>query len=193
MLEETHSLSSKMKITVDPEKFDNFSQSHVSFYMKYSSFVFRSLFRSSFQKFLYWMLKRENIEEQMVRAVHVKVFPLRRKNGKGLAGKCDPAKGKIRIYPKTLKFCQIFTQNFGKNTLLLYAGNRARAALIHELLHLKYVEDEKTVRELTKEYFCIFTRKQSAQSSRALCICTMIFTAKSVEKKFVQASPTIQA
>ena len=193
MLEETHSLSSKMKITVDPEKFDTFSQSHVSFYMKYSSFVLRALFRSSFQKFLHWMLKRENIEEQMVRAVHVKVFPLRRKNGKGLAGKCDPAKGKIRIYPKTLKFCQIFTQNFGKNTLLLYAGNRARATLIHELLHLKYVEDEKTVRELTKEYFGIFARKQSAQSLHALCICTMIFTAKSVEKKFVQTSPMIQA
>ena len=84
MLEETHSLSSKMKITVDPEKLADFSQNHVSFYMKYSSFVFRSLFRSSFQKFLYWMLKRENIEEQMVRAVHVKVFPLRRKNKKNV-------------------------------------------------------------------------------------------------------------
>ena len=94
------------------------------------------------------MLQKEKIEDQTIRAVHVKLFPLRRKNGKGLAGNCDITRGKIRIYPKTLKFCQMFTQNFGKNTLLLYAGNRARAALIHELLHLKYVEDEKTVREL---------------------------------------------
>jgi len=128
------------------------------------------------------MLKRENIEEQMVRAVHVKVFPLLRKNGKGLAGKCDLAKGKIRIYPKTLKFCQIFTQNFGKNTLLVYTGKRARAALIHELLNLKYVEDEKTVRELTKEYFFVLTQKQSTQSSYKRWVYTLIFGAKAVEK-----------
>jgi hypothetical protein len=170
-----------MKITVDFEKFDAFSQNHVSFYMKYSSFVFRSLKRPSFQKFLYWMLRRENIDEQMIRAVNVKVFPLRRKNGKGLAGNCAPAKGKIRIYPKTLKFCRIFKQKFGKHTLLAYAGNRARAALIHELLHLKYVEDEKTVRELAKEYFFVFIQKQSAQSSNKLWVYTLIFKAKTVE------------
>ena len=45
-----------------------------------------------------------------------------------------------------MKFCQIFkVQKFGLTTLLAYAGNRARAALIHELLHLKYIADEKTV------------------------------------------------
>lgn len=89
------------------------------------------------------MLKKEKIEEQAVRAVHVKVLPLRRKNGKGIAGNCDTTRGRIRIYPKTMNFCQIFKQKFGRYTLLVYAGNRARAALIHELLHLKYIEDEK--------------------------------------------------
>jgi hypothetical protein len=181
MLDKTHLLSSKIKISVGAEKPESFSQNHVSFYMKYSSFVFRSLKRHSFQKFLYWMLRRENIDEQMVRAVHVKVFPLRRKNGKGLAGNCAPAEGKIRIYPKTVKFCRVFTQKFGKHTLLAYAGNRARAALIHELLHLKYVEDEKTVRELAKEYFFVFIQKQSAQSSNKLWVYTLIFKAKTVE------------
>jgi hypothetical protein len=182
MLEKTHSLSSKIKITVGPEKHENFSQNHVTFYMKYSSFVFRSLKRPSFQKFLYWMLRRENIEEQMVRAVHVKVFPLRRKNGKSLAGNCYTARGKIRIYPKTMKFCRIFTQKFGKHTLLVYAGNRARAALIHELLHLKYAADEKKVRELAKGYFFAFTQSKPANSSHALFVYTMIFKAKAVEK-----------
>lgn len=66
----------------------------------------------------------------------------------------------------------------------MYAGNRARAALIHELLHLKYAEDEKTVREIAKSYFCILTQKRSSQSPHVLCIYTVIFTAKSVEKKF---------
>ena len=162
MLEEKPSLSNKMRISVDQEKLGNFSRNHVKFYLKYSSFVFRALKKPSFQKFLHWMLKKERIEEHTVNVVHVKVLPLRRENGKGIAGNCDTTRGRIRIYPKTVKFCRIFTQKFGRNTLLVYAGNRARAALIHELLHLKYTEDEKTVRELAKSYFCIFTRKRSS-------------------------------
>jgi hypothetical protein len=161
----------------------DFSQNHVSFYIKYSSFIFRALRKPSFQKFLHWMLKKEKIEEHTVRAVHIKVLPLRRKNGKGVAGNCNTTRGRIRIYPKTMKFCQIFTQKFGRNTLLVYAGNRARAALIHELLHLKYAEDEKTVRELAKDYFCIFTQKQYTQSAHSLFIYTMIFDAKISGKK----------
>jgi hypothetical protein len=136
------------------------------------------------------MLKKETIKEQAVRAVHVKVLPLR-KNGKGIAGNCDTTQGRARIYPKTTKFCQTFKQKFGRNTLLVYAWNRARVALIHELLHLKYAEDEKTVRELAKDYFCIFTQKQPAQSVISLFIHTMIFDAK-ISGKFLQESQTIQ-
>ena len=183
MLEKTFPLCSKMRISVDHEKLGNFSQNHAKFYLKYSSFVFKALKKHSFQKFLRWMLKKEKIEEQIVSAVHVKVLPFRRKNGHGVAGKCNTARGRIRIYPKTIKFCQIFKQKFGLNTLLAYAGNRARAALIHELLHLKYAEDEKTVRELSKDYFCIFTQKQCTQSARSLFIYTMIFNAKISGKK----------
>lgn len=181
MMEETFSLSSKMRINAEPEKIGNFSQNQVRFYWKYSSFVFRVLKKPSFQKFLNWMLKKEKIETQAVSAVHVKVLPLRRNNGKSIAGNCDTTRGRIRIYPKTIKFCRIFTQKFGRNTLLAYAGNRARAALIHELLHLKYIEDEKTVRELAREYFYLFTQKQYAPSSHSLRLCTMIFAARLVE------------
>ena len=181
MLENNHLLSSKIKITVGPGKPERFSQRHVGFYMNYSSFVFRALRRPSFQKFLQWMLRRERIEAQMVGAVDVKVFPLRRKNGKGLAGNCDIAQGKIRIYPKTMKFCREFTQKFGKSTLLMYAGSRARAALIHELLHLKYATDEKRVRELAKEYFFAFTRIKPSKTSQPLSIFEMVFRVKAVE------------
>ena len=183
MVEETFPLSGKMRINVEPEKIGNFSQNQVRFYLKYSSFVVRVLKKPSFQKFLNWMLQKEKIEEQTVRAVHVKVLPLRRKNGKSIAGNCDTTRGRIRIYPKTIKFCQTFTQKFGRSTLLAYAGNRARAALIHELLHLKYIEDEKTVRELAKEYFCIFIQKKYAQSAHSFCIYTMIFNAKIRDEK----------
>jgi hypothetical protein len=189
MLEKTFPLSSKMRISVDHEKLGNFSQNHVKFYLKYSSFVFKALKKHSFQKFLRWMLKKEKIGEQIVSAVQVKVLPFRRKNGHGVAGKCNTARGRIRIYPKTMKFCQIFKQKFGLNTLLAYAGNRARAALIHELLHLKYAEDEKTVRALAKGYFCIFTQKQSAQSAPSLFIYTMIFDAKISGKKVPPSVP----
>jgi hypothetical protein len=183
MLEESPSLSSKMRISCDHKKLANFSQKQVRFYLKYSSFVFRALEKPSFQKFLRWMLRKETIGEQEIRAVHVRVLPLRRKNGKGIAGNCDTARGRIRIYPKTTKFCRTFKQKFGRNTLLDYTGNRARAALIHELLHLKYKEDEKTVRELSKDYFCIFTRKQHHQSAHSLFIYKMIFTVKISGKK----------
>jgi hypothetical protein len=178
MLEKAQLLSSKIKITVCPGKPEGFSQRHVGFYMNYSSFVFKALKRSSFQKFLQWMLRRERIEAQMVGTVDVKVFPLRRKNGKGLAGNCDTSRGKIRIYPKTVKFCLEFTQKFGKSTLLVYAGSRARAALIHELLHLKYATDEKRVRELAKEYFFAFTRIKPSKTPKHLSIYTMVFRAK---------------
>lgn len=190
MLEKTFPLSSKMRISVDHEKLENFSQNHVKFYLKYSSFVFKALKKPSFQKFLHWMLKKEKIEEQTVSAVQVKVLPFRRKNGKGVAGKCDTARGRIRIYPKTMKFCKIFMQKFGLNALLAYAGNRARAALIHELLHLKYEEDEKTVRELAEGYFGSFTQKLYTQSAHLLFIYTMIFNAKISGKKSTPNDPS---
>jgi hypothetical protein len=183
MLEKSFQLSSKIRISVDAAKLEHFSQSHVKFYLKYSSFVFKALKKHSFQKFLRWMLQKEKIEARIVSSVQVKVLPFRRKNGNGVAGKCNTARGRIRIYPKTIRFCQIFKQKFGRSTLLTYAGNRARAALIHELLHLKYAEDEKTVRELAKDYFCVFTQKQCTQSVCSLFIYTMIFNAKTSSKK----------
>lgn len=158
--------------------------------MKYSSFVFKSLKKPSFQKFLQWMLKREKIEEQMVRTVQVNVFPLR-KNGKGLAGNCDLGQGKIRIYPKTMNFCRAFKQKFGKASLLVYAGSRARAALIHEILHLKYATDERKVRKLAKEYFFTFMRKKIRASLQSLNIYAMIFKAKTFETRQVFERSTL--
>ena len=178
ILGDANPLSSKIIINAILEQPESLSLDHAGFYINYSSFVFRSLKRPSFQKFLKWMLRREKIEEHMVRAVQVKVFPLRRKNGKGLAGNCDLSQGKIRIYPKTMTFCRAFKQKFGKPSLLVYAGSRARAALIHELLHLKYATDEKKVRKLAKEYFFTFTRNKASNSSQSLTIYTMIFKAK---------------
>jgi len=70
------------------------------------------------------MSKKEAIEEKTIRAVHVKVLPLKKKSGKGIAGNFNTTRGTIQIYPKTAKFCQKFKQRFGRNNLLVYAGNR---------------------------------------------------------------------
>jgi len=180
-LAEIYSVSKKMKITVHTEKLGEFSQKHVGFYMKYASFVFRTLRRPSFQKFLCWMLRKENIEEPMIRDVHVRVFPFQRKNGNGLAGNCSTNEGKIQIFPKTLKFCQKLRQKFGKDKFILYVRSRARAALIHELLHLKYANDEEKVRELTKEYFAVFTQNRSTQNSHVSSIYNMIFKPEAIK------------
>ncbi|TRO52023.1 hypothetical protein E2P63_04225 [Candidatus Bathyarchaeota archaeon] len=123
------------------------------------------------------MLRREKIEILRIGSVDVEIFPFRRRNGKGLAGNCNTTRGKIRIYPKTMKFCREFTQKFGKGNLLAYAGSRARAALIHELLHLKYAADEKRVRELAKEYFFTFTRNKLSSKPSPLSIYRMVFGA----------------
>jgi hypothetical protein len=174
-------LSNKMKITVHPEKLENPPQKQVGFYMKYASFVLGTLRRPSFQKFLSWMLRKENIEEHVVRDVQVAVFPFRRKNGNGLAGHCNTDKGRILIYPKTLKFCQELMQECGKDKFKSYAGGRARAALIHELLHLKYAKDEEKVRELTREYFTAYAQNRPTQNSHTSGIYDMIFRSEAIE------------
>lgn len=157
-------LSSKMRVTIRSEKFVKFSGKHVGFYIKYASVVFEALRRPLFQKFLRWMLKRENIGADMVSNVQVRVFPFHKRNGNSLAGKCNAKNGEIRIYPKKLEFCRKLIQKFGKEKIFSYIKNRAKAALIHELLHLKYLNDEEKVRELTRKYFIILLDTEKAKT-----------------------------
>jgi len=152
-------LLDKMRITARSRKLVETSKNHLSFYRKYALVVFNTLRRPSFQKFLSWMLRREKIKRNKVKDVQIRMFPFRKENGNGLAGKCN-SEGEILLYPKGLEFCRNQMREFGKEDLNLYIKNRARAALIHELLHLRYVSDEEKVRELTKRYFSIFTTHQ---------------------------------
>jgi hypothetical protein len=85
-----------------------------------------------------------------------------------LAGKCNTYRGIIRIYPKTSAFCRTFGKKFGKSILISYVSNRARAALIHELLHLKYISDEQKVRALTETYFTVYMKMQLNKNSAVL-------------------------
>jgi hypothetical protein len=168
-------LIDKITITASSKKRAIFSENHLHFYMKYAFLVFRTLRKPLFQKFLSWMLRKEEIKEDKIKDIQIKIFPLRKQNGKGLAGKCK-IKGTIFIYPRRLEFCREKTQELGKEDVNFYIKSRARAALIHELLHLKYASGEEKVRELTKRYFNIFTKHQHTQNSNAHKIAKMLFT-----------------
>jgi hypothetical protein len=168
-------LLDKMRITARSKKRVEFSGKHLSFYMKYAVVVFNTLRKPLFYKFLNWVLRRERINEHRVKDVQIRMFPLRKENGNGLAGKCN-SEGKILLYPKRLEFCREKMQELGMENLDFYIKSRARAALIHELLHLKYTSDEEKVRELTRKYFNIFTRHQRSQNPDTHSIAKMLFT-----------------
>jgi hypothetical protein len=167
MMQQDLLLISKIKIAEETAETVSFKRK-MGFYSNYSRFVLKALSKYSFQEFLYWMLLTENIEEKNVNAVFIKVYPAARKKGFSIVGKCNIYSGRIRIYPKTSSFCDAFSRKFGKNILISYVGSRARAALIHEVLHLKYASDEQKVRELTEYYFCVYMKRQLAKNSAVL-------------------------
>jgi len=167
-------LLGKMRITACSKKRVDLYKNHFSFYRKYAFVVFNTLRKPLFQRFLNWMLRRERIEEHEIKDVQIRMFPFIKENGNGLAGKCN-SKGKIHLYPKGLKFFRKKMQEFGKENVNFYIKSRARATLIHELLHLKYVSDEEKVRELTEKYFNIFTKHQLTQNSDVHDIAKMLF------------------
>jgi hypothetical protein len=164
-----------MRITARSKKLAASSENNVSFYKKYASVVFDTLREPLFQKFLNWMLRKEGIKEQEVKDVQIRMFPFIKENGNGLAGKCN-SKGEIQLYPKKRDFFRKQIKELRKGNVSFFIRSRARVALIHELLHLKYVSDEKKVRELAEKYFKIFTKHQHRQNSDIRNIAKMIFT-----------------
>lgn len=174
MLKQNYLLASKISIANADDNDLNFSVNS-TFYLKYSRFTLKALNKNIFQKFLSDILKIERIPQKNIDSISIEILPAPRKNGLTIAGKCNTINGKIRIYPKPLKFCDAFRRQYGQYLLVEYAGNRARAALIHELLHLKYGSDEVGVRKLTKQYYSQLIKNEYANSSRALHICELIF------------------
>jgi hypothetical protein len=174
MLEQSNMLVNKISVATEYNNL-NLPTANLNFYSKYSRFTLKALRKTAFQKFLSEMLKSENIPQQNIDSVQIEIFPAPRKNGLTIAGKCNTTKGKIRIYPKPLKFCDAFRKQYGIYILVAYVGNRARASLIHELLHLKYSSDEDRVRKLTKKYYAELIRKEYANSSGALSAYNLIF------------------
>lgn len=167
-------LSKKIAVTVGLNNQSIRPRKHTTFYIRYALTVQKALRSPLFQKFIEWMLREENIAEQTVKNVRVMVFPFRKRNGKGLAGKWN-GKGDVLIYPKRLESCQRLMERRDGETVHSYIRSRARAALMHELLHIKYLDDERRVRKLTKEYFLTFTRHLNIPSSDVSNMMKMLF------------------
>jgi hypothetical protein len=174
MLKPNYALASKISIGNTEDKALNLSINS-SFYLKYSRFTLKALNKRVFQEFLSNMLKIERIPQKSIDSISIEILPAPRKNGLTIAGKCNTIYGKIRIYPKPLKFCDSFRKEYGQYLLGEYAGNRARAALIHELLHLKYGSNEDGVRKLTEEYYSQLIETEYSDNSKALYMRKLIF------------------
>lgn len=172
---QTPKLTSKIRIVVNHRKTAKLPKRRLQFYRRYAAFVQKNLRKPLFQRFLRWMLKRESIEKQRVRDIQVRMLPFRKDNGNILVGRCNRT-GEILICPKRLDSCRRLISKFGKESALLYIKTRARAALIHELLHLKYSSNEEKVRRLTEKYLKIFTRRaQNIPNSRLHTVLGILF------------------
>ena len=167
-------LSNKIRVVSNPKKVESCPEKRLEFYTNYASAVFETLKKPLFQKFLDWIIKREKIEKKAVTDIQVRLFPFQKENGNSLAGKCSD-KGVILIFPKRRSFLQKKMQDHKKEKVRFYLKSRAMAALIHELLHVKYESNESKVRQLTKKYFSIFIRHQNMNTESVNSIQNMLF------------------
>ena len=124
----------------------------LQWYRGYAETVLLALQHPRFQRFLNWFLRREHIPVQYVKAIQVRMFPRIKANGQHLKGAAT-SHGIITIYPQDIP------RNTSAKDLvqsdafpLAYVQWRARATLIHELLHYKYRHREQRVRQLTQQY-----------------------------------------
>jgi len=119
-------------------------------------------------------MKREKISKEEIKNVQIRMFPSIKNNGNPLIGKCN-TQGEIFLYPKRLEICIKKIKKIKPEGFKKYVEGRARASLIHEILHLKYESDENKVKKLTKKYFTIFHRNQYSKLSELTKYKEMIF------------------
>ena len=148
-------LSNKIRIVSNRKEAECCPEKRFRFYKKYASVVSATLRKPLFQRFLNWIIIREDIEKKSVKDIQVRVFPYYKENGKALAGRCN-REGVILIFPKRRGVLRKKARNLGKKNVWFYIKSRARAALIHEVLHLKYEANERKVRKLTRKYCDMF-------------------------------------
>jgi len=167
-------LSSKIRVVLNPKKVESCPEKGVYFYKNYASIVSETLGKPIFQRFLNWLIKKEKIEKKSVKDIQIRVFPFQKDNGKSVAGRCNN-EGVILIFPKKRSFLQKKLKDHKKEKVRFYLKSRAMAALIHELLHIKYDSNESKVQQLTKKYFNTFIRHQNKNTQKVRNIKKILF------------------
>jgi hypothetical protein len=146
------SLSRRMKIRYSPRDQSPIKQQTLQGYTKYAEAVLSALRHSRFQQFLGWLLRCEHIPLQQIKAIHIRTFPRTKANGRHLNGTAS-SKGIIALYPPAIpKNAGDGNAHPSEEFSLTYVQWRARATLIHEILHYKYRHREYHVRQLTQQY-----------------------------------------
>ncbi|MFA5365124.1 MAG: hypothetical protein WC325_08105 [Candidatus Bathyarchaeia archaeon] len=167
-------LTNKIRVVPNLKKVERCPENRLDFYTDYALVVSETLKKPLFQKFLDALLKREEIENASVKDIQIRMFPFQNENGKFLAGRCN-SEGVIRIFPKRRMFFKRTLREHKNENAGCYLQNRAMAALIHEILHVKYESDESKVKQLTKKYFGIFVRHPAVRSQHMSNIQKMLF------------------
>ena len=148
-------LLDKIRIAYIPKNSVQWPENHNAFYKSYADYVKKTLNKTLFQRFLRWLMKKENIDNNLIKDVQIRIFPSQKKNGNKLAGKWNKH-GNIFIFPKSYEFYKKLEKKHGRKTAHSYVKCRARATLIHEILHAKYSSDEDKVRKLTESYYNLY-------------------------------------
>jgi hypothetical protein len=172
----TSKFTNKIRVVSNNKRLEECPENRLHFYSYYASTVTETLKKPLFQKFLQWIMNRENIEKKSVNDIQVRLFPSKKKNGKSLAGRCNSDDGIIIIFPKRQSFLQKKMQKYKKEKVSFYLKSRAMASLIHELLHIKYKSDEGKVQHLTKKYFSTFVKCQNHNAQKVDTVQNMLFT-----------------
>ncbi|UCB61296.1 MAG: hypothetical protein JSW72_04405 [Candidatus Bathyarchaeota archaeon] len=165
-------LLDKIRITNVTNKATQSPKKH-SFYKGYALFVTKTLRTPLFQRFLRWLLIKENIDKRLIEEVQIRVYPFQKKNGNNLAGKWNQ-RGNISIFPKSYEFYGKLKARHGNKIAHSYVKCRARATLIHEILHAKYFSDEERVRRLTKRYFTLYAKNPKTEELKSI-VSTILF------------------
>ncbi len=144
-------LMHRMKIIYQPRHQLMMKRHTLQWYRGYAETVLSALQHSRFQRFLGWLLKHEHIPMQHVKAIHIRTFPRIKENGRSLNGTATGS-GIINLYPIARPDNVTNMATAPERCSLRYVQWRARATLIHELLHYKYHHRERRVRQLTQHY-----------------------------------------
>ena len=163
-------ITNKIRVVLNQKKLENYPEKRLEFYTNYAIIVVETLRKPLFQKFLNWIIKLEKIEKRAIKDIQVRVFPFKKDNGRSVAGRCNSSEGVILIFPKKRSFFQKKLQSHENGKVGDYLKCRARATLIHELLHIKYKGNESKVRNLTKKYFNKFIQHQNSDIQKMYTI-----------------------